>query len=74
MCEAEEDREGPSLCEASNGTFKECANCVLLRDEKRQLNNQVKSLRGKLIEKRNELTKIMTKLDGRHCECVHVKI
>ena len=56
MCEAEEDREGPSSCEASNGTFKECANCVLLRDEKRQLNNQVKSLRGKLIEKRNELT------------------
>ena len=73
MCEAEEDREGQSSCEASNGTFKECANCVLLRDEKRQLNNQVKSLRGKLIEKRNELTDY-DETGCRHCECVHVKI
>ncbi|PFX15656.1 hypothetical protein AWC38_SpisGene20111 [Stylophora pistillata] len=64
MCYVEDDREDPSLSEALNGTFKECPNYLLLRDENRQLNNKLKSVRRKLQEKRNELTKVMTKLDG----------
>ena len=52
------------------GTFegtKECASCCVLQSEKRQLRNTVNTLRGKLKAKREDLTKIKKKLEGRSC-------
>ena len=55
-------REGSSLRETSKDVEK-CANCIVLAKEKRQLSNNVKNLRTKLKEKRNELAKITKKID-----------
>ena len=64
MCEAEGMREGSSLRETSKDVEK-CANCIVLAKEKRQLSNNVKNLRAKLKEKRNELAKITKKIEGK---------
>ena len=55
-------REGSSLRETSKDVEK-CANCIVLAKEKRQLSNNVKNLRAKLKEKRNELAKITKKIE-----------
>ena len=57
-------REGSSLRETSKDVEK-CANCIVLAKEKRQLSNNVKNLRAKLKEKRNELAKITKKIEGK---------
>ena len=60
VCDAEEVREGAS--QASKNT---CAGCCILRNEKRKLNNTVKSLREKLREKRSELAQTEQKVEGK---------
>lgn len=60
MCEAEEVGEG-----ASQASKETCAGCRILQNEKRKLNNTVKSLRQKLREKRSELTEIERKVVGK---------
>ena len=57
-------REGSSLRETSKDVEK-CANYIVLAKEKRQLSNNVKNLRAKLKEKRNELAKITKKIEGK---------
>ena len=47
------------------GANQACSSCVVLRNEKRKLNNTVKSLRKKLLEKRKEFAKMEKKLEGK---------
>ena len=71
--ETVEDAEQLQVCETVGivkdpiEPSRECASCCVLQNEKRQLKNTVVSLPGKLKEKRDELTKIKKKLEGRPC-------
>lgn len=48
--------EGPPASETDKGSS--CSNCGTLLDQNRQLRNQIKSLQGKLKEKRKVTRKI----------------
>ena len=62
MCEAEGIPAAEKIGEGA-GANQACASCVVLRNEKRKLSNTVKSLRKKLLEKRNEFAKMEKKLE-----------
>ena len=68
LCEGEEIRAEPcSSNETTGQTTDECASCRVLQNEKRQLDNKVKTLREKLKDKRDEQTKLKKKLVGMYC-------
>ena len=66
--EAMEVREAEEDVEVSpSEPTKECASCLVLQNDKRQLKNAVNTLRDKLKDKRDELTRIKKTLEGRSC-------